>query len=196
MMDLSDITVSEEFFSPLTTVCEGRPRCAKFLRTWVTYAKKSRNDDDFSVDDHTPRILYASKMVLTKPSDVIYAARIATTICTWFGTNIGFSFMEKLEAQLDYEAPSFNNIRNTETVLSLWAIENSLVSNSARLGIGTRLLKHIISDAADSDNQTLTALETDCAEHFMVWLATEDGRTLLKLLKQTSEKFFEQEKSK
>ncbi len=191
-MDYEDVEVTKEFFLPLTSVSVDRPRCQMFQRTWATYMAKYPS---YALEDSLQRIMsLVTYSEDTSKESIVYSARIASSIAVWFGANNGFSFMEKLRASFDRKAPSYNNGENIEKAVALWGLENSLYKKSG--GWGGRILQRLIQERKTESEELrpLTYFETDTAEKFMMWLATDDGRKLLDLFKRASDRYFEAKK--
>lgn len=191
-MYFDQVIVSANFFVPLTSVCEGRPRCVAFQRTWQNYMKKC--PDGSSFDSSYPRIVTVIPSGLARDNrEAETMARVASSIAVWFGTNNGYPFLEKLLANLDKNLPPYNNGKNVEAALSLWSIENSI--HQGAIGLGGRCLQRIIYDYKQGERlRPLTHVETDTAEVFITWLASDEGIRLLELLRRVSNRLFEAEK--
>lgn len=180
-MQRDEVIVRPTFFEPLTPLCADRPRCQRFQKIWTIYMGQCDTRDD----DYIPRIV---RIVLlpkkVTPTEVAHSARVMTSIAVWFGTNIGFHFMENLLNNFDPNTNILNNMVNVESALKLWSVENSLYKKSN--GWGGRTLQHILQSGQEL--HPLTAVETDSAEKFIVWLASKDGRVLLNAFKKASDR--------
>lgn len=178
---IDDVEVTDIFFEPLTSGYQTYPRCILFQEEWKRYASL------YYADDFVKIILRIISPCTA--DDAQHASRLATSIIVSFGTNNGLDFMNRFLKEVDPLAPSYNNTSNFHRVLSLWAIENSLLSNNN--GCGGRRLQGIIGKIQPP--QPLTNLEIDTAERLMMWLAEEKGTKLLHNLKKISDRFLKKQ---
>jgi hypothetical protein len=170
--EICDVVITDEFFVPLTAIYERRDRCRVFLGIWKKFGLHVPKTPWFEVP--TPHIVRAVRPC--KQKDALMTARIIASIVAWFGTSVGYCFLEKLFAGVNRDQSHWQSCDNANFAISLWSIENS--SYGARLGQKPRQLQAILQT---SENRApLSALQLDTAENFMTYLATTDGgHTLL-----------------
>lgn len=177
--ELCMVTITDEFFLPLAIDMEGRHRCQVFLRLWTRFASEIPACPWFEIP--MPRIL--NIIAPCKPRDALAASRIITSIITWFGTNVGHCFAEKLFVGIDRSETHWQSCANVDLALSLWAKENSLYA--ARMLQRRRLLEILLRPK--DDERPLSIFDLDVAERFITYLTTaSDGHRLLWKLEQAS----------
>lgn len=173
--------VSPVWFVPFQPIEEDRWRVKLFVKEWGKYAVK---EGEFGSGGYWCERIKA--ILAGTPKDGWErASRVAVSIVAWFGYNNGYSFLKDSLSKLDDSAPAYNNGENTERMIKLWSLQNSLYSGSN--GWGGRLLANLLFMKKRGDNP-LTVEDMNTAERLMTYIAREEGRIFFNNLLRLAEK--------